>query len=150
MPKTVSNYVLKVYSTTLAIGITLGVLSVYLKDLHQHSYNDAWDNPFANLILFWLVGIGMSLVPFLVFAILTKLLITFRLPVRKIAVFLAGLGCTALPFYSLYYSVNEGYHRVNVIIYAVCFLTGLCLSFFLYRGLLASLGNQSTASNQTK
>ena len=75
MPATVSNYVMKVHSTTLAVGITLGVLSVYLKDLYQHSYNDAWDNPFANLILFLLIGIGESLVPLLAFTLLTKLLV---------------------------------------------------------------------------
>jgi hypothetical protein len=148
MQKQLSRYILKVYSTTIFLGLLLGDIIMYVKDVHQHTYNDNWDNPFYNYIFFLLIGIGSSIIPVLAFYVLIKGLLYTRLPYGKSLTCLSGLACTIVPFISLYNMVNEGYHRDNVVICAVCFIVSLALSFIFYRMDLSALFNHSNSSKK--
>lgn len=131
MQNTIERYVYNVYGITLVLGLLLGTTSLYIKDKCLQTYNDAWGNPFYNFILFFLVGIWESLIPLLVFFLLTKLIVKYRL--NRLLIYIAGLMCTVAPFVQLYFMVNEGYHRSNVIIYAICFMISLLTGYWLNR-----------------
>lgn len=134
MKKPVLNYVIKVVSTTLVLGLVLGGVVVYIDDIYyRHSYNNAWDNPFLDFLLFLLIGIGESVIPSLIFYIVVKTLSMFTISYARLLIYLSGIGCSILPFVQLYYMVNEGYHRSNVIVYAACFGLAIAFSFRFYQ-----------------
>jgi drug/metabolite transporter (DMT)-like permease len=131
MQNTALRYLYNVYITTLLTGLSLGVLVLYIKDKNSGTYNDDWDNPFDNFVMFFLIGFGESIIPLLIFLVVGKLIISKK--INHNWLYIAGLVCTILPFWQLYYMVNEGYHRTNVVIYFVCFVMALFFSYQIYK-----------------
>jgi hypothetical protein len=126
-----TKFILKVYSITLVLGVALGDIAVYLNDRFQHlQYNSNWDNPFADFIFFFLIGIGESIIPVLIFYVVVWAITKVNTDYNRLLIYMAGLICTVFPFVTLYNMVNEGYHRYNVIIYAVCCFLALTLSYW--------------------
>jgi hypothetical protein len=131
MRKSLTNFILKIYSITLVLGVALGDIAVYLNERYQRiAYDDNWDNPFSNFIFFLLIGIGESIVPLLIFYLVVKVSLSIQMPYKRLLIYFAGVICTLFPFYTLYYMVNEGGHRANVIMYACCCLLSLLISYF--------------------
>ena len=139
MHKNLSRYLISITSTTLVLGLVFGGAVIYLQDVSQHTYNNDWDNPLNDFILFLLVGTGEAIIPLLVLYFLVRVVLNYTLPYQKALIYLSGLACTIAPFVQLYNMVNEGYHRDNVITYAISFVISLILSYILYRAQLSAL-----------
>lgn len=143
MPSTLSGYLSRVYLTTLSLGVIGGTIVVYVNEVyHKVPYNKDWDNPFLNIILFLLIGVGESIIPMVAFYLLIKAVLLLPIKGKKALVYLIGLLCTIAPFFQIYYMVNEGYHRSNIVIYAICFILSLTLSYRVYNGNLTKLTNK--------
>lgn len=137
MQKNTSRYLLNVYATTIFIGLILGGLLIYIIDKSSGSYSDDWDNPFYTFLLFLLVAAGESIFPLLLFFIIGKVIISRQ--GHRVWLYMLGFVCTVAPFCQLYYIVNEGYHKTNVMIYAGCFIFALLLTYRLFRSQLTAL-----------
>jgi hypothetical protein len=127
-----NNFILKVYSITLVLGVALGDVAVFLNDRFQHlRYDSNWDNPLLDFIFFLLIAIGESIIPVMIFYVIVWAITKVNTVYKRLIIYVAGVICTVFPFITLYQMVNEGYHRYNVIIYAVSCLLSLILSYRL-------------------